>query len=168
MCRRVRRRRGYYLRRSYLIVPETLDHIFRSLAEDVLICGHLHQPWIAQLDGRLAVNPGAVTGGLNGDPRAQYALLQWDGHRWQASLHGAPYDFSRLRHDLEESGLLAEARPLALAFLQSCQSGEDKWVAFIKFAQRQAALAGYPDASFIPDDVWQTASESFFNKGEGN
>lgn len=156
---------------SGLVTPElpaTLDQLFLSLAEDVLVCGHLHQPWIAQRDGRLAVNPGAVTGGLNSDPRAQYALLRWEKQAWRASLHGAPYDFSLLRHDLEESGLLAEARPLALAFLQSCQSGEDIWVAFLKFARRQAALAGIRNASFLPDEVWQTASEVFLNQIEGS
>jgi predicted phosphodiesterase len=55
--------------------PDLLGSMVAQIAEPVMICGHTHEPWNRQLCGKLALNPGAVCGPLNGFVGAQYAIL---------------------------------------------------------------------------------------------
>ena len=51
--------------------PVKLDLALAGVNEPVLVCGHTHIPWKQEQSDRLALNPGAVSGSLNGDVRAQ-------------------------------------------------------------------------------------------------
>ena len=141
--------------------PAPLSEILASIEEPVLVCGHTHFPWQAERDGRLVLNPGAICGALNGDNRAQYALLTWDGARWRAEHHAVPYDLARLRADFEESGLLSEGGPLALAFLLSTERGENIGMYFLDYAYQLAAQAGYAGCETVPDEVWDRAAATW-------
>jgi predicted phosphodiesterase len=72
--------------------PEALRSALERVREPVLVCGHTHLSWKVELGGKLALNPGAVCGPLNGDPRAQYAVLTWQGGRWHAEHRGVAVD----------------------------------------------------------------------------
>jgi predicted phosphodiesterase len=140
-----------------LLFTETLT----LFGEPVLVCGHTHFPWQAERGGRLVLNPGAVCGPLNGDTGAQYALLTWDGGRWQAEHRSIPYDLARIRADFEESGLLSEGGPLARAFLLSIERGDNVGMRFLDGAYALAAQAGYPGGETIPDAVWEQAAATW-------
>ena len=132
-----------------------------AIEEKVLICGHTHRPWIFEVHGRLALNPGSVAGPLNGYRGAQYARLEWiDGH-WQAELHAIEYDLSLIRSDFLNSGQLAEGGPLARCFLNSIESGEDDALHFLSYARELAGAAGYRDHPFIPDEIWDRAESTY-------
>lgn len=141
--------------------PETLDLALAQVDELVLICGHTHRPWVKERDGRLALNPGAVCGPLNGNARAQYALLGWQGDRWQVEHRAVPYDLSQIRADFEKSGLLEEASPLALSFLLGIETGLNIGEWFLIYAYGLAAEAGFENCATVPDDIWQAAAETF-------
>jgi predicted phosphodiesterase len=128
--------------------------------EPLLVCGHTHLPWIFQQNGKQAVNPGAVTGCLNGDPRAGYALLQWAGGSWQAELRAVQYDVARTEQVFEESGLLEEGGAFSRACLASFHSGRNTPQEFVYFAVALAKEAGW-EGSFIPDEVWKRAEDQF-------
>jgi putative phosphoesterase len=140
---------------------ETLVEILDEIPEDVLVCGHTHLPWHWQVNGKLALNPGAVTGGLNGDPRAQYALLAWDGEGWRAELRGVRYDLDRIHQAYRDSGLLEEGGPFVRAVLLSFRSGKNVPTAFIEFAITYARQAGWTDGASIPDEIWMAAEAAF-------
>jgi len=53
-----------------------LDECLATIAEQVLVCGHSHIPFSARRGSRLALNPGAVCGPLDGQTGAAYALLE--------------------------------------------------------------------------------------------
>jgi putative phosphoesterase len=141
--------------------PETLDLALSCISECVLVCGHTHQPWVRERDGRLALNPGAVCGPLNGDVRAQYALLAWDGERWQVEHRAVPYGLSQIRADFEESGLLEEGGALARSFLLSIETGQNVADDYLSYAYRLAAEAGLDHCATVPDDIWLYAAETF-------
>lgn len=65
--------------------------------------------WRVERDGRLALVPGAVCGPLDGDARAQRALLERGEDRWHCVSRAVPYDLSVARRAFEESGGLTTA-----------------------------------------------------------
>jgi putative phosphoesterase len=141
--------------------PGTIQRALDAIREPVLICGHTHRSWDHRQDGRLVLNPGAVCGGLNGDPRAQYALLDWVGDGWEVTFRVVAYDNERLRQAFICSGLLEEGGALARAFLLSSETGIDVGRDFFNHANRIADEAGVGDLDFIPDEVWEQADCSF-------
>ena len=122
--------------------PEALETALVQTDEPVLLCGHTHVPWLQERNGRLVLNPGAVCGPLNGDVRAQYALLTWDGGHWLAEHHAVAYDLSLISASFHDSGLLEQGGALARGFLLSIQTGRNVSLAFLNHAYALAAAAG--------------------------
>lgn len=141
--------------------PATLDLALSQISEPALVCGHTHEPWVRERDGRLALNPGAVCGPLNGDTRAQYALLTWQDERWQVEHRAVSYDLSQIRADFEESGLLKEGGALARSFLLSIETGQNIGDRFLSYAYKLAAEAGHENCTIVPDVTWRRAAETF-------
>jgi predicted phosphodiesterase len=152
-------------REAKLIPPDSdpieLGQALADIVEPVLVCGHTHIPWEQELDGRLVLNPGAVCGPLNGDVRAQYALLTWHGNRWSVQHRAVSYDLGRIRAAFRESGVMAVAPGLARAFLLSIETGRNVGLEFVLYADRLAVEAGVVDRDVVPDDVWDLAVATF-------
>jgi putative phosphoesterase len=148
--------------------PPTLDLALAQTPEPVLICGHTHIPWKFERDGKLAFNPGAVCGPLNGDTCAQYAFMTWRGNRWQVEHCAVPYDLNRMRTMFQESGLLEEGGALARAFLLSIETGQNVGEDWLSFAYRLAAETGFKNCDVVPDAIWEQAAATFdWDKYEG-
>lgn len=108
--------------------PSTLEHLTRRLdrvREDVVLCGHSHQPGLATTtSGVLVVNPGSV--GLQAyaddqphfhvaqarSPHARYALMARTEAGWEVSLVSVPYDWEAAARAAEAHGRPDWARPL--------------------------------------------------------
>ncbi len=77
----------------------------------VLAFGHLHIPSIRTVDGLTLVNVASVSMPGDGDGRAKYALLAWDGHGWSAG-HGWSISHHRVGYDVAaEAAAFRERRP---------------------------------------------------------
>jgi len=141
--------------------PETLEIAFSKIKEQVLICGHTHVPWKIERNGRLALNPGAVGGPLNGQVCAHYAILDRGRDCWDVEHRSVIYDISLIRKAFDESGLLHEGGALARAFLRSIETGTDVALKFLKHAYNLADDAGFKNVSVVPDDIWEQADKTF-------
>jgi hypothetical protein len=137
------------------------DEVFARFDEPVLICGHSHIAWSQELDVRLAVNPGSVGIPINGDRRAQYALLTWDGGRWKAEHRAIDYDRDRIRTAYVESGILALEGAFARAQLRAIETGQNVPGWLVSHCRRHATEAGIPRSGAIPDAVWDQAVAAF-------
>ena len=140
--------------------PAQLADVLELVAEPVFICAHTHQNWQIQVNGRLALNPGAVCGPLNGQVGAQYALLEWHGAAWRADLRCIPYDLQAIARAFVESGLL-DTGYLARAFLTSIFSGNNITNEFISHAFDLSKKAGDTHLPYIPDEIWDQAGATF-------
>lgn len=138
-----------------------LETVWDETQEAVFICGHTHIPWKRSLNGRLALNPGAVCGPLNGFVGAEYALLEWRQGRWQAELRQVRYDIETVRRAFKDSGLLEEAGTFARALIACLQTGRDITRDFLTYARRLAGYSGYTRHRYIPDAVWDQADKTF-------
>jgi predicted phosphodiesterase len=141
--------------------PLSLDAVLAQIAEPVLACGHTHIPWQQEQVRGLVFNPGAVCGPLNGDTRAQYALLTWQDHHWSVEHRAIPYDLDWIRTAFRASGLLTEGGALARAFLLSIETGQNVGTYLLAHAHRLAAEAGCEGCDVVPDAIWEQAAATF-------
>lgn len=142
--------------------PGLIESVLAELQEPVLVCGHTHRAWQHESQGKLALNPGAVSGPLDGTTGAQYALLTWHDGRWSVEHRQVDYDLDEVRSACRERGLLEEGGALARAMLASLETGRNVVDEFLGFAREQARRAGIADQQVIPDEVWDRAERDFF------
>jgi putative phosphoesterase len=141
--------------------PTTLDLALAQVDEPVFVCGHTHIPWKVERHGRLALNPGAVCGPLNGETGAQYALLTWQDSHWHVDHRIVEYDLQQIREAFRESGLMYEGGALARSFLRSIETGENVADWFLTYAYDLAAEAGQKEQAVVPDEIWERAATTF-------
>lgn len=70
-----------------------------------LAFGHVHTPFILRWRKCLLVNVASAGLSMDGDPRAAYAVLSWDGRRWSAEHHRVPYDIQAVARQMRTGGL---------------------------------------------------------------
>ena len=152
----------------FLDDPPTLERALAATPEPVLVCGHTHRPWAFRRDGKLAFNPGAVCGPLDGFIGAQYAILSWQSGGWQVQHRSVRYDMAAVRRGFEASGLLAASGALGRAFLLSIESGHDVARDFLDAAYLLARQAGCAQEKQVPDQIWDRLEATFDWKGAPN
>jgi putative phosphoesterase len=81
------------------LCPDTPDKRLRELAKlakaDIVIVGHSHQPFVRQIDDAWFINPGSVGRPDDGDPRACYAILRFQGKEFTVQHYRVEYDVER-------------------------------------------------------------------------
>jgi len=141
--------------------PEPLEAALSEINEPVLACGHTHIPWGVNENGRLAFNPGAVCGSINGNPDAHYALLDWYRDHWEVTHHTVPFDKNQFRKACFESGLMEAGYPFSRVFTLTVETGQNVVRDFLPFAYKMAEEAGYPNCEYVPDDILEDVIHKF-------
>jgi putative phosphoesterase len=141
--------------------PDVFERALNTIAEDVLVFAHTHLPEILRRHGKLAVNPGSVGNNLNGDTRATYATLTWDGEAWDPELHTVDYALQDVVDAFRDTGFLEAARPLARGFLESILTGDNTGADFIEHAFKEAEAAGFQNLEAVPDAIWLEAESTY-------
>jgi predicted phosphodiesterase len=147
------------------LLPEAvppLHGLLEAVKESALICAHSHIPWIDENTDVMVVNAGSVGNSNNGDPRIQYALLDWDeaANRWRAQIRLVDYDTELVRAAYRDSGLLKAGGAMAEAFLLGIVSGTNVPGKLVRYARGMAGLDGYYGGS-PPEDTWYRAVDTF-------
>ncbi len=101
--------------------PETLRRQIAP-APNVFCVGHTHRPLVRRIDGTTIMNVGAVGLPFDGDTRACYGQLTWNGVCWRADVIRVPYDLSRTRQDFYDTGFIAEGGPIAKIILDELEN----------------------------------------------
>jgi predicted phosphodiesterase len=70
-----------------------------------LAFGHVHTPFQRQWRDRLLVNVSSVGLPMDGDHRAVYAVLTWDGRAWRAEHRRVVYRTAIVVHEMRTVGL---------------------------------------------------------------
>jgi putative phosphoesterase len=77
-----------------------LIETYGPLRSAIAVYGHIHRPYVRELDQLTVVNSGSVGSPFDGDPRASYALID-DG---RAEIVRVPYDVEREIETVMRSG----------------------------------------------------------------
>lgn len=113
------------------IVPENdeedLDGLLTGLSEPYLLCGHTHHPLNKIYRQQRILNPGSVGLPYNGDPRAQYMLLDLESTSedsvWKPTFRQVDYDHSGIEDAFQRSGMIEASGALARLYLRTVLDG---------------------------------------------
>ena len=122
------------------IVPEMDDAQIlaklEGIEEPVVVTAHTHYPLARAVDGKQVFNPGSVGMPYNGDPRAQYLLLDSDGGGWHPTFRRVEYDRGLVREAFDRQGLFTAYGPLGPLYWQTVATG-DPWVSDFQVWMRE-------------------------------
>lgn len=124
--------------------PDMSDEQIRfklgDISAPVVISAHTHRPLARAIGEQFVFNPGSVGMPYNGDPRAQYLLLELVGASWQPIFRQVDYDHSVVREAFDRLGLFQAYGPLGPLYWQTIATG-DPWVSdFQVWARDQAPI----------------------------
>ena len=142
--------------------PGMLDEVLEALSEPVLVFGHTHRALIKTDNGRLAINPGAVSMAIGIPAAAYFAILEWPASEdhWLAHLHHVAYNPEALIKEFAGSGLL-DIGPLGHLLLATSLTGKNVGVDFMQYAFGLAIASGCGGLPDIPDDLWEQAAKTY-------
>ena len=96
--------------------PRLYERLAVAEADDVLVFGHTHKPWVRDHGGVRFVNCGSVGKPKDGDPRAAFAVLAADGDgNVHARIERAEYDAEAVAREVAAAGLPGEYGEMLLA-----------------------------------------------------
>lgn len=76
---------------------KTLERI----AEEIIICGHIHKPYKKEIANKIIINPGSVGDPLDGDNRASYSIIEMSGDNLNVEYQRINYNISLYENELE-------------------------------------------------------------------
>lgn len=110
------------------ILPETPEPevaaALAGVAEPVVVCGHTHRPMARRCGRWYVVNGGSVGMPYNGDPRAQYLLLDWAQGRWHPTFRQVAYPLSAVTEGFARYRLEEAWGALARLYLRTILTGQ--------------------------------------------
>lgn len=83
----------------------TLHHMLEDVVCGTLAFGHIHIPSVRRWQDLVLANISSVSLARDGDRRAKYGLLTWQGESWQIKHQYVEYDMDK------ELALLSQIRP---------------------------------------------------------
>lgn len=157
---------------SELLYPdrkrERFEEVMNALEEDLLICGHSHNQWFLEQEGKWALNPGSAGIHFNKGEGAQYALLSISEGKLSARLISVPYSLDELEKRFHDSGLYQASPHWSRSIIDSLREGENISLLMIDYALNLMEREGITDALTIPDPIWDRAGEEFLkNRNRG-
>ncbi len=112
----------------------------------VVIGAHTHRPLERRVAAQRVLNPGSVGMPYNGDPRAQYLLLDATDNAWQVTFCQVAYDRDLVRQAFVTQGLLDAYGPLGRLYLLTVETG-GPWVSdFLHWLNGRACAPGLEQA----------------------
>jgi predicted phosphodiesterase len=72
---------------------------------DALAFGHVHTPFQRRWRGRLLIDVASAGLPMDGDLRAAYAILEWDGSGWRGEHHRVFYDLPVVTRQMITGGM---------------------------------------------------------------
>jgi predicted phosphodiesterase len=88
-----------------------------------LLCvGHSHLPFVRQVNTTLLVNVGAVGFPFDGDRRASFGLITWDGDRWEVEIRRVEYAVEEVLEQFERVNFYQGAGPLSRLIRRELES----------------------------------------------
>jgi predicted phosphodiesterase len=97
-----------------LTPPEEAAQMLAGSRAGLIVYGHIHYFSAGEIGEQRLASIGSVGFPFDGDPRAAYGLLDWDGHGWAVTPVRVVYDYEGAAADIERSGQPAAARYAAM------------------------------------------------------
>jgi hypothetical protein len=117
--------------------PENvLAEMFPGVPEPLIVRGHNHHSRVRLWQKGIIVTAGAVGLPLDGDPEAQYVLLDQEKTGWKIRHQVAPYDVESAVQRFFTTGYLAAAGPVGRLYLREIVTASYQIVPFLRAYER--------------------------------
>ena len=138
--------------------PDTpeMHAAFAAMNTDLLLCGHTHRAFVTRQCGKTLVNGGTVGFTNAGVPRAEFALIEWDGEDWAPTLVRTKYDVDAAIREMRDSGFMEKAGVWARCAAATLRDGHAYTIDCIELVGRLAAETGL---SGRDEPLWLRAAD---------
>jgi predicted phosphodiesterase len=120
---------------SDIIMPYTSDQqlaeMFPGLRERWVVRAHNHAGQVRLWEDRTIITAGAIGLPLDGNPTAQYLLLEQRASGWRIMHQSVPYDLDAALRRFRETGYLEAAGPMARLFMREVALASHHMVPFL-------------------------------------
>lgn len=139
-------------------VAETIPNI----AENILVCGHTHTPFVKWIGNKLFVNPGSVGVNFSGNFTTEYAMIDHSDKQITAEILHVSYDGNTLKDLLIKSGILEneDAKHWFYLILKSQENGRNYISEFFQTTEKLKTIHRY-SCYDTPNDIWDKVIEVF-------
>ena len=104
-----------------------------AVEEPILVCAHTHRTMNMDVDGRKIVNVGSVGMPFNGNWKAQYAIFDDEGDRWEVTFPEVEYDREVFYDIYDSSGFLKEGKITARLLKMEVEAARPFLVPFLRW-----------------------------------
>jgi predicted phosphodiesterase len=111
---------------------DRLHNMFAGVSERTIIRAHNHTCQVRLWDGHQIVTAGSVGLPLDGNPTAQYLLLERNGSGWQFEHQSVSYDVDATLRRFDETGYMADVGPMAHLFRREVATAAHHMVPFLR------------------------------------
>ena len=84
---------------------DLFGHYLGKLGVQLIGLGHTHIPYVWKEDGKVVFNPGSVGQPRDGDWRASFALVTFDGPKIEVEIRRVEYDVEKAASKIRDAGL---------------------------------------------------------------
>jgi putative phosphoesterase len=77
------------------------DKTLERIADEIIICGHIHKPYKKEIVNKIIINPGSIGDPLDGDNRASYSRIEMSGDNLNIEYRRINYNISLYESELE-------------------------------------------------------------------
>ncbi|GIV95643.1 MAG: metallophosphoesterase [Herpetosiphonaceae bacterium] len=118
---------------------EQLEEMFCGVEEQLIVRAHAHLPQVRLWGRRRILTTGSVGLSLDGNPQAQYLILEQRRDGWHATHHAVPYDLDAVARRFYDTGYLEATGPIGRLFLREVMTATFQIVPFLRAYERWSA-----------------------------
>ncbi len=116
-----------------------LHAMISKLEKGVYIFGHTHIPFHWEREGKLVINPGSCGLPLDFNQNASYAILEWTGNNYTATIKRIVYDVNTAINYTKNSVYAKEVRVWSGIIVKELETAREQAVPFVNFTEKYAA-----------------------------
>jgi hypothetical protein len=128
---------------------EKFPVMFPDSRERYLIRAHNHFGQVRLWGDRLIITNGSVGLPLDGNPTAQYLLLDQNKDGWHIQHQSVPYDLNQAIRRFYDTGYLSETGPMGRLFFREVVTATQHLVPFLRMYTRWAENGAVPLAAAV-------------------
>ena len=133
-----------------------------AIPEDILLCGHSHEQWKWEHEGKLALNPGSCGSHFNKRKCAEYAVLEL-GEKPEVQFRQVRYNVEANFRELMQTDLYESAYDWTLINYLAMVEGENELDNFIRALNAECAKNEFYGSGPIPNDIFSKVFEEQFS-----
>lgn len=134
-----------------------------AIDEDILLCGHSHEQWKWEKNGKIAVNPGSCGSHFNKRHCAEYAVIEL-GDMVNVQLRQVKYNIEANFHALMQSDLYEKAYDWTLINYLGMVRGENELKEFLDICEEERKKDPFAGSGPIPNDIYNKVFEERFSE----